>query len=68
MILEPLVGAQNLLEEIDRNKKNKERSEKVAETYKRAKAVIAMFHFNGYGCKIGMIALQKKGTTSTNTT
>ncbi len=60
MVLETLFGAQDLLETRDRNKKNKEMGEKVADTYKRAKAVTAMFHFNEYGCKIGKTALQKK--------
>ena len=60
MVLETLIGAQDLLEARDRNKKNKEMGEKVADTYKRAKAVTAMYHFNEYGCKIGKTALQKK--------
>ena len=29
-------------------------------TYEKAKAVTAMFHFKEYGCKIGKTVLEKK--------
>ena len=60
MVLETLVGAHDLNEARERNKKNKEKGNEVANKYKQAKAVTAMFHFNEYGCKIGKTALEKK--------
>ena len=60
MVLETLVGAHDLNEARERNRLNKSKGSAAAETYKTAKAVTAMFHFNEYGCKIGKTALDKK--------
>ena len=60
MVLETIVAAQDLHEVRERNKRNKERGGKVAETHQKAKAATAMYFFNEFGCKIGKTALQKK--------
>jgi len=60
MVLETLVAAQDLHEARERNKRNKERGGKVAETHQKAKAVTAIYFFNQFGCKVGKTALQKK--------
>ena len=60
MVLETLVGSQNLLETRYRNKTNEEKTDKITDTYKKTKTITVMFHFNESGCKIGMTALQKK--------
>ena len=60
MVLETLIGHHDINEARERNKKHKENGLKVAETYKKAKALTAMYHFNMYGCKIGKTALEKK--------
>lgn len=53
MVLETLIGAQDLNEARERNKRNKTMGIEASDTYKKAKAVTAMFHFKEYGCKIG---------------
>ena len=60
MVLDTLVGAQDLNEARERNKKKKEKGIEAANKYKQAKAVTAMFHFQKFGCKIGKTALDKK--------
>jgi hypothetical protein len=60
MVLDTLVGAQDWHQARERNRSLKEQGGKVADTYKKAKAVTAMYHFNSFGCKIGKTALEKK--------
>lgn len=60
MVLETLIGHHDINEARERNKKNRENGQQVANTYKKAKALTAMYHFNMFGCKIGKTALEKK--------
>jgi len=60
MVLETLIGAQDLNEARERNKRHKTMGIEASNTYKKAKAVTAMYHFKEYGCKIGKTALEKK--------
>ena len=60
IVLETLVGTQDLNEARERNKKNKEKGSEASDKYKTAKTVTAMYHFNEFGCKIGKTALDKK--------
>ena len=60
MVLETLIGAQDLNEARERNKRNKEKVSNASNKYKVAKVVTAMYHFNEFGCKIGKTALGKK--------
>ena len=60
MVLETLIGAQDLNEARERNKRNKTMGIEASNTYKKAQAVTAMYHFKEYGCKIGKTALEKK--------
>ena len=60
MVLETLVGTQDLNEARERNKKNKQKGSDASDKYKTAKAVTAMYYFNEFGCKIGKTALDKK--------
>ena len=49
MVLETLVGAQDLHQARERNRSLKEQGGVVANTYEKAKAVTAMYHFNSFG-------------------
>ena len=45
MVLETQIGAQDLNEAREMNKRNKEKGSDVSNKYKEAKAVMAMYHF-----------------------
>ena len=60
MVLETLIGAQDLNEARERNNWNKEKDSDASNKYKAANVVLAKYYFNEYGCKIGKTALQKK--------
>ena len=62
MALDTLVGAQDLNEARERNKKKKKKEKGIEalNKYKQATAVTVMFHFQKIGCKIGKTALDKK--------
>ena len=60
MVLETLIYAQDLNEARERNKRNKTVGIEASNTYKKAKAVTMIFHFQEYEYKIGNTALDKK--------
>ena len=60
MVLETLIGHHDINEARERNKKHKEDGLKITNTYKKAKALTVMYHFNLFSCKIGKTALEKK--------
>ena len=60
MVLQTLVADEDLRESRERNRLSKLKGNTLAEKYENAKAVTAMYHFNNFGCAVGMNALQKK--------
>ena len=60
MVLDTLIGADDLQEARMRNKVNKQKGVETSNQLKKAKAVTAMYHFNEFGCKIDKTTLEKK--------
>ena len=60
MVIEALVGENDLMEARERIRLKKQRGEEASSIFDSAKALTAMVHFNEIGCKIGKSALEKK--------
>ena len=60
MVFGTLIGHHDFNKARERNKKDKENYLRVTDTYRKAKALTVIHHFNIFGCKVGKTVLQKK--------